>query len=216
MKQPLIVYGASGHGKVLIDAAFAQGWDVIGLADQDEDKRGADVLGVSVIACSPEETVEVARKREAYVVLGIGDNATRRRILCELVAAGTEIGSIVHPSVVVARGVDIGAGTVVLAGAVLNPDAVIGRNCIVNTGATVDHDNRLGDHTHLSPGVHLGGTVHVGEGTHVGVGATVRNNITIGAWTVVGAGSVVIRDLPDRVVAYGCPARIGRSTGESS
>ena len=36
------------------------------------------------------------------------------------------------------------------------------------------------------------------------------HEVTIGADTVVGAGAVVLGDLPDRVVAFGVPARVVR------
>ena len=34
--------------------------------------------------------------------------------------------------------------------------------------------------------------------------------MTIGKWSVIGAGSVVTRDIPDGVVAYGNPCRVAR------
>ena len=46
--------------------------------------------------------------------------------------------------------------------------------------------------------------------TFSGLGSTVRNNINIGEWSLVGAGSVVVKDIPDKVVAFGNPARVVR------
>ena len=40
---------------------------------------------------------------------------------------------------------------------------------------------------------------------------TVSTNITIGSGSIVGADAVVVRDIPDDVVAYGNPARVARS-----
>lgn len=45
----------------------------------------------------------------------------------------------------------------------------------------------------------------------LGGGVIVCAGVTIGADTVVGAGSVVTRDLPDRVFAAGNPCRVIRS-----
>ena len=39
----------------------------------------------------------------------------------------------------------------------------------------------------------------------------IKDGVRIGAGTVVGAGSLVLRDLPDEVVAFGSPATIVRS-----
>lgn len=48
----------------------------------------------------------------------------------------------------------------------------------------------------------------VGDRTFVGAGTVVRDEIHIGRDCLVGLGSVVVRDLPDGVRAYGCPAAI--------
>mgnify|MGYP000408262092 CR=1 FL=1 len=48
----------------------------------------------------------------------------------------------------------------------------------------------------------------MGVGVYVGIGATVIDHITIGAGSVIGAGAVVTKDLPDRVLAVGVPAKV--------
>jgi maltose O-acetyltransferase len=52
--------------------------------------------------------------------------------------------------------------------------------------------------------------VTVADGVWLGAGAIVCPGVSIGENTVVGAGSVVTRDLPAGVVAYGNPARVAR------
>jgi maltose O-acetyltransferase len=55
--------------------------------------------------------------------------------------------------------------------------------------------------------------VTIGDGVWLGAGAIVCPGVSIGANTVVGAGSVVTKDLPAGVVAYGNPARVAREIG---
>ena len=50
----------------------------------------------------------------------------------------------------------------------------------------------------------------VKKGASIGSNATIMCGITIGANAVIGAGSVVIRDVPDNVIAAGNPAKIIR------
>lgn len=209
MAEQLMIFGASGHGKVIADAAMAAGWSVLGFADDDPTRAASRVLGLPV-TIGFAEALSRCRREGASLVFAIGDNGVRKRLFEEAIEAGVQLARVIHPRAVVAPSVTVGAGTVVFAGAVINPDSVIGQNVIVNTSASLDHDNRIGDHAHLSPGANLGGTVSVGEGTHVGIGACVKNNISIGSWSVIGAGSVVVKDLPSEVVAYGNPARVIR------
>ena len=52
--------------------------------------------------------------------------------------------------------------------------------------------------------------MHIEPATALGVGANVVHGTTIGADTVIGAGTLVLDDVPDRVVAYGVPAHVAR------
>ena len=211
MSKKLVIFGASGHGKVVSDAARRASWMVLGFGDDDAAKIGLKVCGCPVIAGSLSETVRVARGSAADIVVAVGNNEARRRIHENLVAQGVPLATVIHPDAVISETASIGAGSVVFAGVIVNADARVGDNVILNTGAIIEHDNVIGDHAHISPGATLGGTVSVGEETHVGIGATIKNNLSIGARSIVGAGAVVVANIPDDVVAYGCPARVKRS-----
>ena len=52
--------------------------------------------------------------------------------------------------------------------------------------------------------------VHVEEGAWIGAGSIILPGVTVGAWSVIGAGSVVTKDIPAGVVAYGNPCRVAR------
>ncbi len=205
-----VVVGAGGHAKVVVATLQAAGAEVLGLFDDDAEKRGAAVLGVPVVG-----PVEEARAAGAPLVVGIGDNRTRRRVV-RLLARNATWTTAMHPSAVVHPSVALGPGAVVSAGAVLQPDVHVGAHAVVNTGATVDHDGALGDFAHVAPGAHLAGGAHLGAGAFVGVGAAVLPGVHVGAWTTVGAGATVTADLPPGVVAVGTPARILRSASPST
>ncbi|WP_337633298.1 acetyltransferase [Prevotella sp.] len=144
------------------------------------------------------------------MIVSIGVNRIRKMIVERLKANNPDIkfATAIHPSAVISPSAKIGEGTVVMAGAVINADAVIGNHCIVNTGATVDHDCKIGDYCHIAPGVNISGATHVGEGTWVGVGSCVIQCLNIGKNCMIGAGSVVVKDIPDNVTAFGCPAKV--------
>lgn len=195
----MYLFGASGHGKVIKDILNANGIKVEAFADDNP----------NVNECGGRPVLHDATGLSPMIV-SIGVNRIRKMIVERLKANNSAIKFVtaIHPSAVISPSAKIGEGTVVMAGAVINADAVIGNHCIVNTGATVDHDCKIGDYCHIAPGVNISGATHVGEGTWVGVGSCVIQCLNIGKNCMIGAGSVVVKDIPDNVTAFGCPAKV--------
>lgn len=83
----------------------------------------------------------------------------------------------------------------------------IGQGCNISAGAHIyTHDTVLAC---VSGGAlpRTEGPVVIGDFTYIGPQATVVAGVTIGHQCVVGANSVVNRDVPDRTVVAGSPAR---------
>lgn len=201
----LLVIGAGGHAKVVVDAARDAGYEIAGVVGLPGGR--SELLGIQVVGD--------ARGVEADgFIIAIGDNEKRAAVFAEHVARGLRPLAVVHPSAVIADGVVIGEGTLVAAGVIVNVDASVGRNAILNTGCTVDHDCVIGDHALIGPGANLCGGCRVGEGTLIGVGASMTPTRAVGAWSVVGAGSAVVGDIPAHSVCAGVPARVIRTSAE--
>ena len=58
--------------------------------------------------------------------------------------------------------------------------------------------------------------VHIGSNVWIGSGVLIMPGVSIGDKSVIGAGSVVTRDIPANVVAYGNPCRPAREIGNRS
>ena len=207
----VVVLGAGGHAQVVADILLQMslaGESVLPIGYLDDNPRlvGSSFLGLPVLG----QLSELSAIDHDVVIVGIGANQTRCDIFSALSAQGETFVVARHPRAIIASDVSIAAGSVVCAGVVVNPGSVIGANVILNTGCTVDHHNVIGDHAHVAPGVHLGGEVSIGEGTLVGIGSTIIPQRHVGVWSVVGAGSLVSKDVPDRSIAVGVPARVIR------
>jgi sugar O-acyltransferase (sialic acid O-acetyltransferase NeuD family) len=201
----LALFGASGHGKVVADAALAGGWGSVEFFDDAWPQCNRN----GPWPVTGDSAALMARLQDFQgVLVSIGNCAVRWDKHQALLAAGAPLVTVVHPAAAVSRHATLGLGTVVMAGAVVNIDAIVGQAGIVNTGATVDHDCLLGDAVHICPGAHLAGSVRVGCCSWVGVGAAVKQGMSIGDRVMVGAGAVVVRPVPDAQTVVGNPARL--------
>lgn len=195
LMEDIFIYGASGHGKVVIEIAEALKLNIVGIIDDNRNIKS--VFDYQVIP-------PFASK--AQIVLAIGNNITRKKIVQK--NPNWHYRTLIHPKANISTRSKLGSGSVVMAGVTINTSVTIKSHCIINTNASIDHDCVIDNFAHISPNVALAGNIKVGEGAHIGIGASVLPNINIGKWSVVGAGAVVIEDVPDNVIVVGNPAKI--------
>lgn len=206
--QPLVIVGAGGHGREVLDVVEALNeraavWAVAGFLDDGDGpfdlvaRRGAGVLG----------PVAALADIEGWYVAGVADPGVRRRIDQLAAAHGRRPATLVHPAATVAGDAEVGPGSVLAAGVRVTANARLGRHVHLDVNSSVSHDCQVGDYVTLAPGAVVGGSVALGEGAYVGAGATVIQNLALGAGAVVGAGAAVVRDVPPGTVVVGVPAR---------
>jgi maltose O-acetyltransferase len=174
------------------------------------------LAGQSYDAFDPE-LVEMRRRARrlthAYNHGDPDDRAERTRWLGELLGALGD-GVVIEPPFHCDYGVyiRIGAGVYVNFGCVvLDCNSVdIGPGCqiaprVVISAAThpVDPDERRKGRERAHP-------VTIGRNVWVGTGAVIGAGVTIGDDTTIGAGSIVLADIPPRVLAAGVPCRVIR------
>jgi UDP-perosamine 4-acetyltransferase len=209
MSLPVIIIGGSGHAKVLIEALRLNSIEIVGILDINPDLKGKKVMGLPIIGS--DDAIELYAPDVVRLVNGVGSVRvpTRR---CELFDRFKRMGfifaDVIHPSAIIASGVELGEGAQVMAGVVIQTGSRIGRNAIVNTSASVDHDCLIGEHSHIAPGVTLSGGVRVGDLVHIGTGATVVQGILVGNGSLVGAGTVVVNDVPQGMTVLGVPGKV--------
>lgn len=202
--------GAGGHAKVVIEVLRRMGrYEIVGLLDARRELWSTKISGVDVLG--DDSMLPELKGRgisEAFIGVGtVGDAGPRRELYERVTRLGFQLVSAFDPAAVISASASIGAGPTVMAGAIINAHACLGDNVIVNTGAIVEHDCVVGDHAHIATGACLAGGVHVGRGAHIGLGAMIRQGIHIGEDAIVGAGAVVVRDVPNRIVVVGVPAK---------
>lgn len=199
--EAVVVYGASGHARVLIDLMRSNG-KFFPVAALDDSPSDAEVLGVPVLGNS-SLFAQLRAEGVEHAVLGIGsvqNHPARVKLYDRLLTAGFTVPNLIHARAMVEPSVMMGVGNQIFAGAVVGSAARLGDDTIINSGTIVSHDCVIASHTHLSPGSILAGGVEVGENTLIGMGVTVYLGVRIGRNVVVANGSHIMKNVPDGTI----------------
>lgn len=204
----ILIIGASGHGKSIIDIVQKQGkYNIVGLLDQNRE-IGTEIFGYQVLG--KEENLQDLVNIHCLTgaIVAIGDNFVRSQVVKRIQKICPELKFVcaIHPQASVASEVLIGEGTVIMAGARINACSKVGRFCILNTNSSLDHDSTMEDFASFAPGVVTGGNCIIEEFSAICIGAILIHGMRIGKQSVIGAGAIVTRPIEAFVVAYGAPA----------
>lgn len=206
-RTPVVVVGAGGHGRVVLDILKrTRSYEVVGFLDSNADMHGRRMDGLPILG-DAAMLPELVRSRDIRgAIIAIGDNGIRRAFAEEMDAMGVPLINAVHPSANLAHNVTLGRNVVIAAGALVSAHCQIGDSVILNTGCIVDHESMIGTAAHICPGTKLAGRVTVEAGAFVGIGATVLQGLRIGCEAIVGGGAVVIDDVAPMTTVVGVPA----------
>jgi sugar O-acyltransferase (sialic acid O-acetyltransferase NeuD family) len=208
----LVVVGAGGFGQEAIWVAesmneglsAASRWEILGYLDDNPESKGSEFYGYRVLG-KPGDGVRAGK--ETWYYCAVGKNPARERLAARLDELGWRAATLVHPSVIQAKYVEIGEGTYVGAGSILSPNAAIGRHVIINQRVSIGHDAVLEDFSQACPGAQINGACKVLRGALVGSNASIHQGRTVGAFAVVGANSQVVRNVDAQTSVCGVPAK---------
>lgn len=203
MTKTLCIYGTGGFGREVLCCFLdtpAAAHTAVCFMEADEHYQATELMGVPVIRRSAFDPARYD------VVVAIGDPATRRRVVADLPAA-TTYATLIHPSAVLSRWVEVGAGTVITAGVVLTCHIRLGRHAQLNLHTTIGHDCTMGDYFTTAPAANVSGNCTFGNCVYVGTNAAVRQGVRLASHVTIGMGAVVLQDVAEAGTYAGNPLR---------
>jgi sugar O-acyltransferase (sialic acid O-acetyltransferase NeuD family) len=209
----LVLIGGGNQAHYTIDIIEKENkYNIIGIIDSVH-PVGSDRFNYKIIG-RQENLIKLIKEYNIEAgVISIGDNWSRYYVYNQTIGLvpDFEFVNAIHPSVIIGNDVKLGKGIVAMAGCIFNPKSTIGDFTFFATGAQVEHDCYIDKFSSISAGSVTGGYVKIGKFSAITLGSTIIDRVEIGENTVVGSGSLVVKSLPDDVLAYGNPAKIIRS-----
>lgn len=212
----IIFIGGRGTAIVVADQIYdahqRYGMDIEVLGLALDDHSGGDSISGYPILCDIKELYDKYGKYEdikfIYQLYRPDVMHERTKLLYNLNIPSNKFCNFIHPSVMLAKSVQIGIGNVILANAVVNCNAVIGNFNTINSGTLLGHDIKIGNNNYFAGQVCVGSGLTIGNENFIGLNASIRNGIVIGSNNVIGMASNITKDIQDNNVLYGNPAVI--------
>jgi sugar O-acyltransferase (sialic acid O-acetyltransferase NeuD family) len=142
--------------------------------------------------------------------LGVYQPQHKIKIVQSLSTDFNKFINVIHSGLDISKTSFIGIGGLINSKVSIAAHTTIGNFVSINRHVSIGHHTNIGDYCSINPGVNIAGNVTIGEGTTIGMGTNILHQVKIGKNTIIGAGSVVTKDIPDNVVAYGSPCKIIR------
>lgn len=174
--------------------------------------KGSSIDKNAIVGYKPARNVAVLK-------LVIGKNAVIRS--GAIVYAGTSIGDNLETghNVVIREENIIGSNLQVWSNSVIDYGCKIGNNVLIHCNCYVCQYTVIEDDVFLAPGVSLANDKHpinkaamkgpiILNGARIGINSVILPGVRVGRNSTIGAGSVVTKDIPDRSVAFGVPAKV--------
>jgi sugar O-acyltransferase (sialic acid O-acetyltransferase NeuD family) len=211
MKRVIIV-GAGGHSKVLIDIIQKEAkYELVGLID-DYFEVGSKIIGLEIIGTMKnfDEVIKINDIQGGIIALGDNYKRSVYEKNIETICPDFNFINCIHPSAIIGENVVLGYGNTITAGSIINPKSTVENHCLINTNSSLDHDCLMSNYSSLAPNVTTGGNVKIGEYSAIGIGTNVFHKITIGKNCIIGGGSLVTKDTKGDSLYYGSPCKFIR------
>lgn len=205
----VVIIGAGGFGREVLEIFKDQNkkkkqWNILGFIDDNKNFHGKIINKIPVLGGLDW----FKEHNDVGCVCAIGTSEVRKEIVGKLQKMNVIFYNAIHPSVIMSEFIELGEDVIIGAGTILTVNIKIGNHVIINLNCIVGHDTVIEDYCSIQPTVAINGYNHLSEGVYVGTGATFIHEQSVGAWSIIGAGSVVVRSIPEGVIAVGVPSKV--------
>ena len=146
---------------------------------------------------------------EELIVLGAAQKSTKIKLLENFKEINPErFYNVISNSSEISSTTKIGNGCIINSMVCIAGHTTLGDFVFINRSVSIGHHSKIGDFTTINPGSNIAGNVEIGSNCQIGIGCNIFDGVKIGDNSIIGAGSLVTKDIPSNVIAYGNPCKI--------
>lgn len=210
-KPTIIVIGCGEQARVTIDIIEDQGkYDIFGLVTNDDAELNTRVYSYPVVCKDEDIPRMIAENKDItgyFLGVGVGTGSMeRRREIYTRLDPILEAVNVIHPESVISRYAKMGKGNVLEAYTRLANGVTIGNHCLIQSFTSINHDQTIGDNVLVGCNVSMAGKT-IGSHTTIADGSSIGFKKNVGSNCLITDGTVVTKDIPDNVIAFGNPAK---------
>jgi sugar O-acyltransferase (sialic acid O-acetyltransferase NeuD family) len=208
MDSKIVLVGGGSHCVACSDVIELENkYEIAGIVEK-EDNSAAKLSGYPILGAD-EDLPGLARQYRNFLIsIGFIKNpAVRMKLFQRIKELNGNFPVITSPLAYISHNASAGEGTIIMHRVIINAQARIGINCIINTACLIEHNSVIGDHCHISTGAIVNGSCRVGSRVFIGSGSNIRDFTVITDDVIIGSGSVVTKDITEKGIYAGNPAR---------
>ena len=213
MSKKVVIIGGEGNGGVVAscieDNRNRYGdteWEVVGfLNDFETEVSGYPVIGK--LADLPRLLAETDYYFSWAIHL-IGRNVKTVEMFREANIPDDRLATVIHKSAFIGSGAEIGPGCLVMAGSYVGPQAKLGKCTFIMANCSIGHNISTGPLCHCSVGTIMTGYSSLGLCADMAIGSACLAYVKVGDCAMVGARALATKDVPNKEIHVGTPAKL--------
>jgi sugar O-acyltransferase (sialic acid O-acetyltransferase NeuD family) len=207
----IVLIGASKKAQLVLDFLEQEGRaeEIEGFIDRDPALWNTVIHGKRVLGAL-ETVLAASLSKSMAFCLCMSERffEDRARITALLAERNMATVSLISKFADVSSSAKIASGSILFPKVLIGMNAVLGTCVTAYTGALIEHDCTISPNVEVASRAVLAGGVKVRSNVFVGINATILPNLTIGDGAIIGGGAVVTKDVDERAVVAGNPARV--------
>lgn len=208
-QKEIYVLGVGHSTPVFLDLAEACGYRIIGLYHYNNSRTGEIDYGIPILGSFDDLFSDGVRGKN--ILLTMGNMTIRKELYSQIVAAGGNIPTLIHPSSVISRFAEISStGVLVNPLCYIQAGTTIGAGTVILSHVNISHNSSIGENCFIAGGAIVGAYIRVENEVFIGQGAICISDKVkvIGKRSLIGAGALVVKSVPSEVIVAGVPAKI--------